>query len=724
MLSIPLLALVPAFFPQVAKLEELPLLVLTEDDTQISQSTRVRIPAGALIRDRNGNGVLHIVGDQVRVVFEAGSVLCGAGPQEDPDSFTGVGLRVVEQSGVSIEGLQVRGYKTGIYGTQCHGLQLSKVDVSDNFTERLASTPEACDDGADWLGCHDNDAGEWRGRYGAGIYIEDSRGIVVRDCRGRRTQNGLLLDRVTGAQVFDNDFSFLSGWGLGLWRSSENVISRNAFDFCIRGYSHGVYNRGQDSAGILVFEQCSRNVFAGNSATHGGDGVFGFAGSEALGQRKPLPAGFDATGLGNNGNLFVGNDFSYAAAHGLEMTFSFDNVILSNRFEGNGICGIWGGYSQSTLIAKNHFEANGDAGYGKERGGINIEHSVNNRILENEFLRNACGVHLWWDADEGLLATPWAQANETGCTGNELIGNQFTEDVVAVELRACQPVLVVGNRMQDVGTEFAAQEGALTETPASQFGPLPQPEANYPGKRQPVGARRELAGRENIVMGTWGPWDHESPFLQSLLRNAEGHTFALHNFPDTLTPVLTGPGLQLEQLPGTPARLRLSAKAEGLFPYELRVGSSVLNGVLQRMSWSVATFAFDEDPRTSEEAWGKAARAATAQIRSSLDLPYASGGPAHLGFAALPAERTNHFGTFAQARVNLPPGTYEIQTMSDDGLRVWVDDKPVIDNWTWHAPTAETARFQVDVERKVSLRVEHFELDGYATLQVSLHPVR
>ena len=27
----------------------------------------------------------------------------------------------------------------------------------------------------------------------------------------------------------------------------------------------------------------------------------------------------------------------------------------------------------------------------------------------------------------------------------------------------------------------------------------------------PVGARKHLAGRENIIMTEWGPWDHVSP---------------------------------------------------------------------------------------------------------------------------------------------------------------------------------------------------------------------
>jgi len=153
----------------------------------------------------------------------------------------------------------------------------------------------APDDGHDWLRPHDNDAGEWAARYGAGLVVERSDAVTIRRCRARRVQNGVILDRVGGARVHDNDLSFLSGWGLALWRSSDNVISRNALDFCVRGYSHGVYNRGQDSAGLLMFEQCSRNLVAFNSITHGGDGVFAFAGREALGEG----GGADPPGGGN-----------------------------------------------------------------------------------------------------------------------------------------------------------------------------------------------------------------------------------------------------------------------------------------------------------------------------------------------------------------------------------------------------------------------------------------
>jgi len=54
----------------------------------------------------------------------------------------------------------------------------------------------------------------------------------------------------------------------------------------------------------------------------------------------PVSGAMDALAL-RVGNLLVGNDFSYAPAHGIEMTFSFGNVFYHNRLVENAICGIW-----------------------------------------------------------------------------------------------------------------------------------------------------------------------------------------------------------------------------------------------------------------------------------------------------------------------------------------------------------------------------------------------
>ena len=74
-----------------------------------------------------------------------------------------------------------------------------------------------------------------------------------------------MLARSNGAKIWNNNFSFLSGLGIALYRASGNTIQHNKVDWCVRGYSHTFYNRGQDSAGILIYEQSNKNIVAFNS---------------------------------------------------------------------------------------------------------------------------------------------------------------------------------------------------------------------------------------------------------------------------------------------------------------------------------------------------------------------------------------------------------------------------------------------------------------------------
>ena len=258
--------------------------VLITGRTVITQSCLVEIPPASVIADRNGDGALILAADNITIRFKLGAILRGAAPDQPWDRLEGTGIRINGHQRVVVQNAQVHGFKNGLVATAADRLIISGGDFSDNYRQHLKSTA-AAEDGADWLFPHHNDEKKWRDEYGSAVCVESSTNIIIHNIRVRRGQNGIILDRVEAAAVYDNDCSFLSGWGLALWRSSRNVVSRNAFDFCVRGHVEGVYNRGQDSAGILCFEQSSDNVFAENSATHGGDGFFGFAGQEAIGEK-------------------------------------------------------------------------------------------------------------------------------------------------------------------------------------------------------------------------------------------------------------------------------------------------------------------------------------------------------------------------------------------------------------------------------------------------------
>src|SRR5690606_15828502 len=130
--------------------------------------------------------------------------------------------------------------------------------------------------------------------------------------------------RSDSLKVWNNDFSFNSALGIGMYRSSYNTIAHNRIDYNVRGYSHGFYNRGQDSAGLLMYEQSSHNVVAHNSVTHSGDGLFLWA------VQPTMLAGEG----GSTDDPFSGNDLSHAPTDGIAATCS-RNVFVNNRIEEN-----------------------------------------------------------------------------------------------------------------------------------------------------------------------------------------------------------------------------------------------------------------------------------------------------------------------------------------------------------------------------------------------------
>ncbi|XAL98028.1 right-handed parallel beta-helix repeat-containing protein [Phycisphaeraceae bacterium D3-23] len=739
----------------------LPVVTVDRDNIAITESCEVVIPDGVVIEDADGNGVIHVNADDITVRFADGSVLRGNTPDTLPNAYAGLGIRIDGHTGVTLGNAHVHGYRVGVYATATDNLTIEGGDFSDQYHPKLTSTAER-EGGGDWLSPHNNDNNEWLTNYAAAIYIEDATGVTVRNITIRKGQHGLLFDRVDDSFVYDNDISFISGWGLAMWRSSGNMVSKNAFDFCIRGHSEGVYNRGQDSSGVVLFEQCNRNIFVENSATHGGDGIFGFAGLESLGLPDRHEEGRDYERLGCNDNVFIGNDLSYASAHGLEMTFGFGNIIKDNRFVQNAICGVWGGFSQETWIEDNEFVGNGGMAYGLERGGINIEHSIDNVILDNRFENNRVAVALWYD-DPGQIATlPWGQANYGPLTGNVILDNKFIvndepqpffrlgedEKRIAILLRDdgasgnLAPVVVAENGFtidESVGQELALwNETEVTDdTSGVSLERLDLPAYEVLGEASPVGARAHLRGRENIIMGEWGPWDHESVLVRPVSESAASRVFQVFGLEGSIEANVEGDGVSVtveddDILPGT-KRVTVSG-ASGVHAYALTVTSGdwsyTSSGTLLNVEWEGVAFNYDpaDDPREHEQAWLAHAQGDSA-VRFATDAisyPFGGGGMSDQGISdEVTAARLgpDHFGVLAQARVPLTAGTWRITTVTDDGIRIAVDDDMLIDNWTWHAPVTDTATFTLRRGKTVTIDLAYFELNGGATLDFKLEPV-
>lgn len=736
-----------------------PRLVVADDNTRITVSCTVVIPRGAVLADPDGNGVIHVDADDVHVRFEDGSVLRGADANTPGNELTGIGIAINNRRNVRLIGASVSGYKVGILARGCSGLRIERSVIRDNYRQRLKSTPRA-EDQSDWLWPHNNDKQEWRHNYGAAVCVENSERITLCGIIVRESQNGIIIDRVNDSCVFDNDCSFLSGWGLAMWRSSRNTISRNAFDFCIRGYSHGVYNRGQDSAGILCFEQCRENRFLSNSATHSGDGFFGFAGKEALGETPPPGSDFNYAEAGCDGNVFIGNDFSYAAAHGLELTFSKGATIARNRFEDNAICGIWGGYSNDCLILSNEFVNNGGMAYGLERGGINIEHGSGHIIADNTFINNAAAVHLWWDNDGTLLSLPGVKARYRGVRDNQIRGNVIhiekdpgsadnprARRLVGLQIRAPKDAPVGGNVYANNTVRVLAanadekeiSDGVLIVETAAGDVPIVG-DFRIDGDSKPVGARETLRGRRNIIMGEWGPWDHETPFVRPGGTSANQVTYEIFGGSKgnwEYKDLLSGESSRwaVGPAPANPLKIVINSP-NGVLPYKYEVSdgrgwSRVLEGTVVGASWTVKCFSWDDscDPRKNVESWRRRAEGDDVLVADpgSLSLVFGHGGPRDIKWVIKRKEPAtdvvpgkDRFGTIASAKMGLPKGAWRITTLSDDGVRVMVNGRTIIERWDWHAPTRDDAVYEQHKDGEIEIVVEHFEIDGYAVLTLDI----
>jgi hypothetical protein len=63
--------------------------------------------------------------------------------------------------------------------------------------------------------------------------------------------------------------------------------------------------------------------------------------------------------------------------------------------------------------------------------------------------------------------------------------------------------------------------------------------------------------------------------------------------------------------------------------------------------------------------------------------------------------------------------TCNLITTSDDGVRLWLDGRPIIDNWTDHGTTSNVAKVDLIAGQIYSIRMEYYEGEGAAVAQLS-----
>jgi parallel beta-helix repeat protein len=693
-------------------------LVITRSVRVLPRTYHLAAPASL------DSAALTIRGDDVTVDF-AGAALEGLAPEADPDLARGVAIRVEGGHNVRILHARIRGYRVGILARGTRGLVLGDDDVSYTWKPRLFSLVEH-ESLLDWQSYHHNEHDEWL-RWGGAFYLADVRGGAVRGSRAVQGANGLMLVRSDSLEIADNDFSFNSGTGVALYRSSGNRIVHNRIDFDMRGYSHRFYRRGQDSAGLLMYEQSSGNVIAYNSITHGGDGVFLWAGQSTM----------DGGAGGANDNLFYGNDVSFAAANGIEATFA-RNRFVANRSNGSEY-GVWGGYSYGTAIVGNDLSGN--------RIGIAIEHGQDDTIAWNRLAGGTTGISLWADS---VTDTSWGypKHRDVRSRGYQISNNLFRRLRVGLRTRQTDSLTQAWNRWWSVDSAtvlgdaqwYRSSEEAAAFEETSDSG-VPRPPAEYarlaprvpPGDSAVPGSALTRRDRAAIIVDEWGPYDWRSPKLWPadstravpLRLEVLGPPGAWRVMSRRGVAALsrtsgrTGDTIAVTPSAGADWELRLEYRgAATISPRGVRRAA----GAAYRFSyarfeppvdWAMRFHAWTDstDPRGKPEAFAGLLRGTPLVASRAARLDQEWYRPA---IAGVPQER---FALEATGTVALPPGSYTLRAISDDAVRVWVDGALAIDDWTPHESAADHAPL---AGGRHDLKVQYYQVDGWVELRLDI----
>jgi parallel beta-helix repeat protein len=671
--------------------------------------------------------VIVITGNNITLDF-AGIELRGSNKKKTPDEFFGIAILIRDGQNITIKNLKARGYKVALLARNVKQLTLSNCDFSYNYRPHLNSTQEK-EDVSDWMSYHHNEKDEWL-RYGAAMYLRGCDAVVVKDCRVTGGQNALMMTECNDGKIYNNDFSFNSGIGIGMYRSNRNLVLYNKLIFNVRGYSHGVYNRGQDSAGILVYEQSNNNTFYKNNATHGGDGFFLWAGQTTM----------DTGQGGCNDNLIMANDFSYAPTNGIEVTFSRNKIIDNRLYE----CahGIWGGYSYETNISSNKFRNN--------TIDIAIEHGQQNSISYNISLRSKEAIRLWarreQPADWG-----YARHRDTRSRNYVIAFNNFSYTGLVFNLARTDSLNIFSNLYGDNERLFK-RDSTVTNLDVEENGKIGaklslDTATSVPVIDKPANPFKDVAafaGRRNIRMTEWGPYDFRSPIIWHTnpidstdalrfdilgpkgkwkikrYRGVDSISAMSGTFPASITAIRkkedrTDIKIELEYT-GAAFTTVFGEKAPANKPYAFS-----FTKFFQPLDWEVLFYSLDtsmHNPVTTGSLFSPVEKKAPFKTEKVNKLDYSWWGGIKQGDV-----QHKQFITIASAQADIPPGEYELSVTWDDAVRIYAGDSLVIDEWNpskYKFDESPNRKVKLKVNGVLQLRVEHLELGGFATLALKL----
>jgi hypothetical protein len=604
----------------------------------------------------------------------------------NPDAY-GYGIVLVDCQDVVITGGAVGGYKSCIVLEDCARVTLDGITFDGWYGQELGSSLSG-EDPSDNLAALENTNGEWTERYGAAIHATNCTGLVIKDCSGRHGQNGIVCANVTDSQVFDNDFSFLSGWGFGCFAGSRNIISHNRFDYCVRGYGHGVYAADHGASGMLLAGHSCDNVIRSNSATHCGTGLRIHGGLDLIEGTD------DVTSLegGSDRNLIVENDLGFAVTAGIDAAFSRQCMVLRNRIGGCREVGVLGRYCADWVIHENEI----DGGRGS---GLKLDHSQAWVVSDNTITRNEIGLELSSEPEPEIESSPFAESHSTSSANHWLLGNTFESNDLDLVFAHSQYLTMHANRFDGDGSRLHVSDLISADDPDLDLETVTSWLQGYDGSL-PSG---------HVGACTLSPWEDAEP--EALVQARR-----IQDPPSLGSQVVSAEVLGVHK--GGLETIVLGSVG----PWDFRSGEPMPaagrpGGLLGGVRWDGRWFSWNpetHDPRGNLEGW--LALSEQPLVRREVANFVSPWGTADVRRIV----GTSHFGLVATATLSLDVGgTFRMAMTSDDGIRVYVDGEVAFEDWTWHAGRRDQVQLDLAAGDH-DLRIEYFQVDGASELTLGL----
>jgi parallel beta-helix repeat protein len=335
-----------------------PCIRLSRPGTQVQGEVRV-CPGRYRVADPGERGVIVAAASGTRidltgVVLESGDSV--------PARFTGVGVRSKDVDGVSVVGGTIRGYRFGVRLEGGRGHRVAGADLSGSRSAALRSTaaqPDTSDRLDPFRLAAFTDAG-------AGLMLLRTVGAAVTGVTAAGAQNGIGLIEARESYLAENAVTGNTGWGISLWRSSRNVVTRNQVHHTIR-CAPPMVDCG--AAAILLREGSDSNTVSENDLTASSIG-FRVTG------RSPLSRP-------SIGNLVYRNDASTSGV-GFVAGYTWSITFLENR----GDSAAYG----FRLDHLNNSIVRGNTVIGSRVAAIEMGHANDNTLEANVLLGGRIGI--------------------------------------------------------------------------------------------------------------------------------------------------------------------------------------------------------------------------------------------------------------------------------------------------------------------------------------------